>query len=176
MSRRLDTTLRLLLTVLLTGGGFSLGIRHSHPGGERVHHHHGPAAFECSSDEHRAAGRRHEAFDAHDHEALASAPLHRHVFFLGFEFAFPERGPTRGDSRDTTPAAGKSMIVRLVPADLPAVSPAASDVTMAADFAPWGLSVACLVDQPAIRDGCMADASRPLCDTVHDERSGVQLM
>ena len=176
MDRRWDTSLRLLMVVLLATGGVSLGMRHAHPGGGRPHHHHGAGEIECLAEDHGGAPHHHDAYDAHDHKAVAAAPLHRHVFLLGFEITFPDSGQTGEDSQDTTSTTGKNMFMRLVSGDVVQPPTAASGVASTAELAPLELATIRLVHRPTARDGRMASALPRLCDSARHERSGVQLM
>jgi len=189
-SRRLEKCLRLLLAALLVGGGFSLGMRHAHPGGDRAHHRHGLMEYVLAH--HHAASHDHPVchghavdFDAdladdadHDREDLASASLHRHVFILGFEFTLPSSSQLPADSseegsQDNPSVAGKDTLFKLVSDDLPDGSAAVRSVEIASQVMPFSAPAAILVYRPSPLNGRMTPISRPLCDTARHERSGV---
>jgi hypothetical protein len=153
------------------------GLGHQDPGQHGLGHDDQAAC--CASDHGATASPLlGHSLGIHDHEDLASAPMHRHVFFLGFEFTLiggaqtPDDAPEDG-SQDATPAGGKEALLRLVADFLPNDSAVTFPVATAGDVAAVAAPAAILADRPSPRKGCMTAIARQLCDAARHERSGV---
>jgi hypothetical protein len=133
-------------------------MRHAHPGGDHWHDHH---------DANLAGPAEREAF----HRAgWSAAPLHMHIFLLGFQFTMPAQ---EDSGQDVPTDSDHAVLVRLIGDDL-------SDSAPRAPLATCELaSRATLIDferQP-LRLAPFDPASfnsQPLCDAARHERSGVQ--
>jgi len=149
---------RLLAAALLVTAGFSAGMRHAHPGGDRWHDHHDAGLVARSA---------HEAFDS---VGWSAAPLHMHIFLLGFQFTMPAE---EGSDHEPTAGSDHPVLVRLIGDDL-------SDSAARAPLATCEVAARHTLidsDRQPVRLAPFDPASfnsQPLCDAARHERSGVQ--
>jgi len=152
--------IRLLAAALIVTAGLSAAQRHAHSGGDRSHRHHGDAADIAASE---LAGERPTGWFA--------APLHMHVFLLGFQFMLPA-----GQESNNEPAAdGDHMVVVKLAGDNVSAASArapADEAHLAADISA-SMVIATCAPAPALVQSVM-NCTAPLCDSARHERSGVQ--
>ena len=149
---------RLLAAALLLTAGFSAGMRHAHPGGDRWHDHHNPGYL--SRNEHGAI----------DSIGWSAAPMHMHVFVLGFQFTMPAENDSDHEPRADS---DHGVLVRLIGTDL---NDSAARTPLAT-CEPVALPTMIDVDRQPLRLAPFDPASfnsQPLCDAARHERSGVQ--
>jgi hypothetical protein len=155
----LEALTRWLGLTLVVMAGFSTGLQHAHPGGSAPHEHDGMAA----SPGHSCPAEAETA-------AWLAAPLHMHIFLLGFQFTVP----TQDEAQDEPSDRGDHMlVVRLMGDDVTdsaARVPAGGVVEMPA-VTIEGLQVRSLLPPFTSPDRPQA---APLCDIARHERSGVQ--
>jgi hypothetical protein len=151
---------RLVGVALLVVAGFSSSMRHAHPGGVGEHDHHlgaGPAVAPAGS-------------LPIEGSAWFAAPLHMHVFVLGFEFTLP----AEESSDEPAPTAGEQIVMTRLLGD--ELTDSAARVSTTFDQVPLVNSWAPIVaDLSELTSESPVDTSAaPLCDSARHERSGVQ--
>jgi hypothetical protein len=155
--RSMERCTRLVGVALLFTAGFSTGLQHAHPGGSTPHDHHVRGTATLAVQDHTS-----------DTAVWLAAPLHMHVFLLGFQFTLPTQ-----EESNSEPTPGEHMlVVRLMGDDL-----TDSAVRLPADTgiaplvaAPMSLPLAPV--QPIVAP-CNWQNASPLCDLARHERSGV---
>jgi hypothetical protein len=156
----LNRRTRLLVAVLLLMAGSSAGMRHAHPGGSGAHHH-------DSQDVELLAS----AFPATGgNAAWFAAPLHMHIYVLGFQFTVPAE-----ESADDEPAQhGQQLVVQRIVAN--SLCDAAMRTLPAGGQASPALLTSATVPAEVEPPPCRLTpiSALPLCDTARHARSGVQ--
>jgi len=149
---------RFFGVALLVTAGFSTGLRHAHPGGPYEHDH-----------DHEIHVASDTSADAWPMASWEAAPMHMHVFVLGFQFTLPAEDS--GDS-ESAPQGFHAVVVRLIDDNL---SDSATRVpTSIASVPPLGLPAALVLEDVRPRVPSSPDTHGvPLCDAARHERSGV---
>jgi hypothetical protein len=151
---------RLMAVALLLMAGSSAGMCHAHPGGAGAHHH-DSQDFELIA----------SAFPATEgNAAWLAAPLHMHIYVLGFQFTVPAE-----ESADDEPTQHSHHLVaqRIVASSL--CDAALQTLPSGSQTAPALLpevAVPAEVESPPSR--LTPISALPLCDTARHARSGVQ--
>lgn len=149
---------RVFSVLLLVVTGLSAAHRHAHAGGDRAHRH--PSAAEPLP----ATGT------AKAETGWFAAPLHMHVFLLGFQFTLPADEPADNEPSTTD---GHVVVVKLAGDTIS--SAAARPLAHDCNSPPCATNLAfALPVAPFIARGQELTPRAPwLCDAARHERSGV---
>ncbi len=157
-SRRVERCTRLVAVALLVTAAFSTGMQHAHPGGLSPHDHHGAAPLDLR-----------QPTDAGDEPAWFAAPLHMHIFLLGFQFTLPAHDR---EHEDSTGSGEQMLVVRLIGNDVTDSAARVPTATVAALPVADFVAVFSAVTAPDL-GVANSQAPPPLCDAARHERSGV---
>jgi hypothetical protein len=156
---RVERCTRLVAVALLITAAFSTGMQHAHPGGLSPHNHHDAAPLTPTI----------AAVEVADEPVWLAAPVHMHIFLLGFEFTLPAQDQ---EHEHSTNSGEHMLVVRLIGDDL---TDSATRVPTGAVLPQATLDIVAalpVATTPAL-SAVSRQASLPLCDTARHERSGV---
>ncbi len=153
---------RLLAAALLMMAGLSAGMRHAHQGGESAHDH---------EDANHRLAMLGAQFASPGGAGWFSAPLHMHIFLLGFQFTVP----AEEESGDSETDSGEHLVVVRILGDelsdsVARVGAVVEDFSATSPATDIVVVPATLPEAPLERVRAL-----PLCDNARHERSGVQL-